>query len=322
MIKPSHVLDPCMERTTCTRFDSPVGRVELIRGQRLADVELTCCNGDHAIAARFKGPSTSVRYEIGNGPTKSGPVPELSINVLPAGRRAWHWDAGVEDMEMLVVFLAPEMLDECVGEPQATMDLRPALDITDPDLWATLTKIKRTAQAADGLRWPHRESLLRLLASEVARSFGSPTVPTVRSRGGLSSRHARLVKDHLAEHFARTVRLEELAALVHLNRSHLCAAFRQTTGLAPHQFQTACRIDRAKQLLAQEGLPLAEVALAVGYSDQSQFGAVFRKAVGCSPGHYRRQALALGGARGAGGAGRVTGRRIVGACRTDQSSPG
>jgi AraC-like DNA-binding protein len=48
------------------------------------------------------------------------------------------------------------------------------------------------------------------------------------------------------------------------------------------------RIDRAKALLTEAGLNLAEIALACGFADQSHFTATFRKIVGATPGSFRR----------------------------------
>ncbi len=289
-----YVRDPCIDRGTCLSFSSPVGRTELIRGRRLAGVEAAVCSPDHAVFARFSGQSTDTRHSIAGGPQRSGAIPGRHIDVLPAGHRLVCWDAGVEQVEYLAVFLPKSVLDGCAGDDGGPARLRAGLSVRDAELWATLGKIKRAVGRLQDLQPAYHGQLLALLAMELAsrHTVSAPRADT--ARGGLSSRHARLVKDHLAEHFARPVPLAELAALVRLNRSHLCEAFRQATGLAPHQFQTARRIDRAKELLADAALPLAEVAMAVGYSDQSQFGAVFRKATGTTPGHYRRQALAPG----------------------------
>ncbi len=58
-----------------------------------------------------------------------------------------------------------------------------------------------------------------------------------------------------------------------------------TTGVAPHRWL----IERAKMFLVEIDLSLAEVSLACGFADQSHFTAVFRKAVGATPGGYRRE---------------------------------
>jgi len=289
-----HVRDPCIDGGTCLSFSGPKGRTELIRGRRLAGVEATVCSPDHAVFARFSGGSTDTRHSIAGGPHRSGAIPGRHVDVLPAGQRLVCWDAGVAQVEYLAVFLPRHVLESCAGTGGGPVRLRAGLGVRDADLWATLGKIKRAVERPHDLQPSYHGQLLGLLAMELASRHSLSTPCTDVARGGLSSRHARLVKDHLAEHFARPVPLAELAALVRLNRSHLCEAFRQATGFAPHQFQTARRIERARELLADAALPLAEVALAVGYSDQSQFGAVFRRATGTTPGHYRREMLARG----------------------------
>jgi AraC family transcriptional regulator len=114
------------------------------------------------------------------------------------------------------------------------------------------------------------------------------TATILRHKGGLSARQLRLLIDHINEHLGEPVTLGELANLAKISQSHLCQAFRQSTGSTPHQYHIARRIDRARLLLAETDLPIADIALIVGYGDQSQFGVAFRKSVGVSPLTYRR----------------------------------
>ncbi|EPR44272.1 Helix-turn-helix, AraC domain-containing protein [Desulfovibrio sp. X2] len=102
---------------------------------------------------------------------------------------------------------------------------------------------------------------------------------------GREHRSMRQVRDYLASHLAEKVSLEELAQLAGLSRYHLLRVFKRDTGMAPHAFHTQMRIDRAKRLL-RRGLPIAEVAFAVGFADQSHFSNKFRQFVGATPGQY------------------------------------
>jgi AraC-like DNA-binding protein len=68
--------------------------------------------------------------------------------------------------------------------------------------------------------------------------------------------------------------------------------FKRETGLPPHLFRTLRRIDRGKQLL-RDGLPLAQAALAVGFSDQSHFTNTFRKYTGATPGQYLSEVIQI-----------------------------
>ena len=58
-------------------------------------------------------------------------------------------------------------------------------------------------------------------------------------------------------------------------------------GVAPHYFMTRRRIERAKELLLHSDQPLAEIALAVGFSSQAHFTDQFRKMTGSTPLRFR-----------------------------------
>jgi AraC-like DNA-binding protein len=80
--------------------------------------------------------------------------------------------------------------------------------------------------------------------------------------------------------------LERLAADAGLSRYHFIRAFRSHVGLTPHAFQLDCRINRARVAL-RAGAPLAELAQALGFSDQSHFQHAFKQRVAATPRQYR-----------------------------------
>lgn len=90
----------------------------------------------------------------------------------------------------------------------------------------------------------------------------------------------------LRERHADNLGLEALAAEVGLSPWHLNRVFRERLGLPPHAYQNQLRLARAKNLLAGR-LPLAEVAVQLGYADQAHFGRQFKRAFGITPGQYR-----------------------------------
>ena len=102
----------------------------------------------------------------------------------------------------------------------------------------------------------------------------------------------RAVVEYIEEHLDASPTLAEMAAVVGLNPYHFARQFKAATGLPPHQYVIARRVERAKQILqaAAEELPLAEVALEAGFSDQSQFCRHFKRLVGVTPGQFRTPA--------------------------------
>jgi AraC family transcriptional regulator len=79
-----------------------------------------------------------------------------------------------------------------------------------------------------------------------------------------------------------------MASVVHLSPYHFARQFKASAGSPPHQCLTTRRVERAQQLLRADGEPgLAEVALRVGFSDQSRFSLHFKRIVGVTPGQFR-----------------------------------
>lgn len=111
------------------------------------------------------------------------------------------------------------------------------------------------------------------------------------ARGGLAPWQLRRVVEHLEANLAEDVRLASLAELVQLSTSYFTTAFRITMGEPPHRWLIVRRVERAKGLLADPGLSITDVALAVGFGSSAHFATVFRKQVGVTPTDYRRERL-------------------------------
>lgn len=97
----------------------------------------------------------------------------------------------------------------------------------------------------------------------------------------------RRVEQYIAEHFDRCISLSELANVAGLSRMHFAAQFRAATGYRPREYLLTQRVEHAKALLATTERPLAEIALAVGFSTQAHFSTVFKRISGQSPARWR-----------------------------------
>lgn len=106
-------------------------------------------------------------------------------------------------------------------------------------------------------------------------------------RGGLPPRAARRVRDYIDAHLDENVSIEVLAGVAGLSMFHFARAFKQSEGLTPHGYIVQRRVRRAQELLAGTDLPLSEIALAAGFSDQSHCSRRFREHVGVTPSTYR-----------------------------------
>ena len=84
--------------------------------------------------------------------------------------------------------------------------------------------------------------------------------------------------------------LATLAMAAGLSRMHFAAQFRAATGSRPHDYLLRRRIERAMSLMAGLSIPLAELALAVGFQSQSHFSTVFKRITGQTPAQWRKDA--------------------------------
>ena len=124
------------------------------------------------------------------------------------------------------------------------------------------------------------------------RPFLPQDAPVARhvSRGGLAAWQVKQSLLHIEMNVETALQVSDLAALARLSVSHFARAFRVSFGQPPHTYVMARRIERAKRLLLSgKPIPLVEVALCCGLSDQAHLSRMFRKLVGESPAAWRRQ---------------------------------
>jgi AraC-like DNA-binding protein len=94
----------------------------------------------------------------------------------------------------------------------------------------------------------------------------------------------------IERHFAKDLTDSMVAAQLGLSTSHFRFLFRQATGHPFHKYVVALRLEKAKQMLIEEELPVSQVAAAVGFTGLSHFSRAFTQRFSASPSHIRRAA--------------------------------
>ena len=105
----------------------------------------------------------------------------------------------------------------------------------------------------------------------------------VPSEGGLTPRRLASVKKFISEHLGEELSLESIARAASISPSHFSGLFKQSTGQSPHQYLMISRIEKAKDLLLHSATPIAEVALQLGFADQSHLTRLMRRYTGMTP---------------------------------------
>jgi AraC family transcriptional regulator len=195
---------------------------------------------------------------------------------------------------MLQFYVPRSALDELadeIGAPRIrTLHCEPGIPVRDTvlsQLGLALLPTFDESQEPDQLFLQHMGLALR---AHFARAYGRMS-PQSRSTGAgeLAPWRQRRAEDMLRAGLARGVSLDEVARECHMSVSQFGRTFKKTTGLTPHRWLVQRRVERAKDLLLRSMLPLAEIALDCGFSEQSHFTRTFTRMVGTSPGEWRRQ---------------------------------
>jgi AraC-like DNA-binding protein len=108
------------------------------------------------------------------------------------------------------------------------------------------------------------------------------------SRGGLAPHVLRRIEHYLEEHLPGAVSLASLAAISGLSVSHFAREFKRSLGIAPCQFIQLCRLRLAADVIVNSAQPLADIALEMGFADQSHFSRSFTRVFGTTPREFRR----------------------------------
>ncbi len=116
----------------------------------------------------------------------------------------------------------------------------------------------------------------------------SETEVLMEQQHSAGTRPIRLAKEYVLQHYQDPITLEKVCEEVELSVSYFSSLFKKETGENFVRFLTRTRMERAKELLAQTNLSVAEICMQVGYSDLKYFTQTFRKETNLSPGQYRK----------------------------------
>jgi AraC-like DNA-binding protein len=152
--------------------------------------------------------------------------------------------------------------------------------LDEPLLDAVLRMVKLLDTPEDlGVLAPvvQREIYYRLLRGEL----GSRLVDLAQCEGG-NHRIVRAI-EWLKQHYAVSLRIEELADTVHMSPSALHHRFKAVTAMSPLQYQKHLRLHEARRLMFADGIESATAGHRVGYESASQFSREYRRLFGAPP---------------------------------------
>lgn len=216
-------------------------------------------------------------------------LPVGDIGIYPANlRQTFQW---YQDAEYIQIYLEPTLLTQVGAELCPNNNIELILKLTpcfDRLIYQIAIALKTSLEIDGTSSKLYADAMANALVVHLLSRYSDYKPSFPQPSGGLSQKQLKQIVDYIHEYLDRNVSLPELANVVQLSSYHFTRLFKQSIGLAPHQYHIRCRIDRAKQLLLEKKLSLAEIAYAVGFASQGHLNYHFKRLVGVPPTAFLR----------------------------------
>jgi len=245
--------------------------------------------GEHQIAIPLEGAYT-VEAITASGFRRIAVRTVGHTCIIPAGQPySVYWR---NELENVSIYLPPAFLSRLMAESLITdhLELIEACGLQDPFIRELALMLVAEVNSPHPAGRLYGESLVDTLAVHLLRHYTTASRRRPEINGGLAGHKLRRATDYIHDNLARDLSLAEIADVVDLSTYHFVRAFKQTTGQTPYQYLLKSRIERAKQMLADTELPLAEIGFLVGFNSQSHFTTSFRRLAKLTPKTYRETA--------------------------------
>lgn len=244
---------------------------------------------DHVIMA-YNG--SVQRMERRSGKTvESGTFRPGVVIIIPAGASS-RWDIP-KPVDVVQLYL-PQSTLRRVAEESGTATPIDLLERTAHPDAITSRLLLSAADVLEGngaLDTLFRQQLTDLLATRLLAAHTGKPSAYQPAQGGLSPSVLRRAIERLRSDNDMDMSLATLASDAGLSRFHFCRAFKESTGLSPHNWLRHYRLEQAMNMLRDPHNSVAMVAASLGYASQTAFAAAFRKLTGEAPSEWRRRGI-------------------------------
>jgi AraC family transcriptional regulator len=194
-----------------------------------------------------------------------------------------HWAATAKKSEFLVILLDSNLISTsgCELLHKDNVKIIPNFSKPDPLIYQIGLALKTALKDGVKCRF-YAESMATALAAHLLQHYSAINFE-YECRSGLSKPKLQKATEFILNHLGEDLSISAIANEVSMSKYHFARLFKQSTGLSPYQYVIKCRIDRAKLLLTKGKSQISEIALEVGFADQSQFTRHFKRLVGITP---------------------------------------
>jgi AraC family transcriptional regulator len=243
---------------------------------------------DHLVILHLDGPvAVERRFDGHLNRALIGPG---GIFTMPGGADFWvHLTQPLHSVHFYVrdSILREVAADAWSGDP-THIELTPGLGEVDPVMGSIIRTAGQALLDEDGNSELLADYLARALASRLIANTAGQTAKARSTGAALNPAQQRRLRAFVATHLAYPIGLADLASAVGLTPTRFARGFKRDTGTTPYHYVLTARLQRAKTMLRTTNMPIAEIALACGFSHQEHLTRMFGREMGITPAAYRR----------------------------------
>jgi len=195
------------------------------------------------------------------------------------------------EIRAINVFVKRHVLTEVANElferDVKSLEVLSKAGVEDRSITFLLHSLKEALYEPPGTANLKVDHISRALCADVLRKHTVQRHEAPVAENKLTAGQTKLVVDYIQEHFPSKILLKDLTALAGLSQTIFIQRFNASFGMSPHRYVIEVRICRARELLEQSRLPVAEIAALCGFADQAHLTVTFRRIVGTTPMRYR-----------------------------------
>jgi AraC family transcriptional regulator len=216
------------------------------------------------------------------------------VAIIPAGSN-WSYQAqGSHLCNLLLLYLRPLFVRRAAGAVDVAygeLPLTPQIGFQSQHIRHIAMSLLGELNEANILGRLYADSLAIGLAMQLLRRYSSLNDVQI-GHGGMAPHRLRkaiaLIDQHLNTEEEGRVELRAIAKEVGMSYFHFSRAFKQSLGMTPTNYIAERRVEHAKRLMQETGLPISEIALRSGFASQSHFTTSFRRLAGVTPRSFRQ----------------------------------
>lgn len=194
-----------------------------------------------------------------------------------------------DSCQVIHMYIEPTLMTRIMAEvgDADRLEVVPQFKLNDPLIYQIGMALKAKLESKGLWDRLYTESMATAISAQILQNYTTQNFKIRSYNDGLSQARLQQATEYIHEHLAQNPSLTEIAQMVQMSPYYFSRLFKQSTGLTPHQYLIKCRIEQAKRLLKNTNLSLANIALQVGFVDQSHLARHFKRQVGTLPSQFR-----------------------------------